>query len=303
MSIIRKVLNNPLIVLAHTLSAFSRLVKSDRKYIEWMYFFRFGKRLDLSNPKTFNEKLQWLKLFYRKREFSKLVDKYEVKSFIREHSNILTIPTIAVYDKIEDIDINALPNSFVIKTTHDSGGYSICRDKKHFDWNQAKLKLTRSLKHNYYLEGREYPYKHVKPRIIVEKYMVDESGYELKDYKFFCFGGKVYCFKIDFGRSTVHHANYYDREYHLLSLGETICPPQPNANMKFPNNLQEMIREAEKLSKGFPFLRVDFYNINNDIYFGELTFYPNGGMGKFIDKEWNEKLGSLIKLPKAIIDD
>ena len=167
-----------------------------------------------------------------------------------------------------------------------------------FDVQKAKEKINKSLKNNYFYHSREWPYKNVKPRIIAEQYMEDAETKELRDYKFFCFNGKVKCFKIDFDRATQHRANYYDENGKLLPFGEAICPPDHSREIKLPKELNIMIELAEKLATDIPFVRVDFYDANGHIYFGEMTFYPASGFGKFIPDEWDYKLGEWLTLPK-----
>lgn len=173
----------------------------------------------------------------------------------------------------------------------------VCKDKDDFNLIKAKEKLTRSLSRNFYAEYREWPYKMVKPQIMAEQYMEDSETHELNDYKFFCFNGKVKFFKIDFDRFLNHRANYYDRKGNLLSFGEAICPPDFERNLKIPEALDEMITLAETLSKHEIFVRVDLYYCNKKIYFGELTYYPASGLGRFIPAEWDERLGIEMKLP------
>lgn len=275
----------------------SRLLP-DSVYLKHLFIRQAGYPLNLNNPQTFNEKLQWLKLHDRNPIYTKLVDKYEAKKFVadiigEEH----IIPTLGVYDRFEDINFESLPNQFVLKCTHDSGGLAICKDKSSFNYIDAKRKIERSLKKNFYWEGREWPYKNVKPRIIAEKYMVDESGSELKDYKFFCFDGEPKYFKIDFNRFIDHHANYYSMNGALLPFDEVICPRDENADIRFPNNFKQMAELANKLAEGIPFVRVDLYNINGTVYFGELTFYPASGMGEYSPHEWDKRIGDMLKLP------
>jgi len=294
-----RAIRQPSYIGSMLLTLFSRWIKDDEWYIKMRYRLYVGKKLRLDAPETFNEKLQWLKLYDRKNIYTTMVDKCEVKKYVadiigEEH----IIPTIAVYDKVEDIDFDALPEQFVMKCTHDCGGLVICKDKSKLDKKTAVGKLRKCLNSKYYLRTREWPYMNVKPRIIAEQYMEDESGYELKDYKFFCFNGVVKCLKVDYNRYIDHHANYYDRNMNLLPFGEVVCTPNFNHIIEKPKNFEKMIEFAEKLSNGMSFLRVDFYNIKGKIYFGELTFFPASGMGKFTSEEWDYTLGSWIKLPK-----
>lgn len=273
----------------------------DKIYLKIKYKHKLGKKLNLKNPQTYNEKLQWLKLYDRKPMYTKMVDKYEAREYIAEKiGKEYLIPLIGVYDNFNDIDFESLPNQFVIKATHDSGSVIICKDKAKFNIGKAKEKIEKCLKYNFYYPGREWPYKNIKPRIVIEKYMEDESGFELKDYKFFCFNGKVKCLKIDFDRFTEHKANYYNRKFELLKFGETICPPDFNKKLEKPKKFDKMIELAEKLSKDITFLRVDFYEIDNKIYFGELTFFPASGFGSFEPKEYDNILGDWLKLDEEM---
>ena len=246
---------------------------NDKSYIKIKYFLKFHKRLNLKNPKTFNEKLQWLKLYDRNPSYIKMVDKYEAKKYV---GNIIgekyIIPTIGIYDSFDEIDFNKLPNQFVMKCTHDSGGVIICKDKSKVNIETIRKKIYKALNNNYYYHSREWQYKEVKPRIIIEKYMEDKETNELRDYKFFCFNSQVKIFKIDFDRFKNHRANYYDNNKKLLYFGEKNYPPDFNKKLQMPYNIDKMIDLAEKLSKDIPFLRVDFYEMNKKIYFGELTF-------------------------------
>ncbi len=277
---------------------------ADKSFLEMQFALRMGEHLDLKNPQTFNQKLQWLKLYDRKHIYTTMVDKYEVKKYVAdiigaEH----IIPTLGVWDKFEDIDFDTLPKQFVLKCTHDSGGLVICTDKKALDIEKAKKKITKSLKTNYYLSGREWPYKNVKPRIIAEKYMVDESGYELKDYKFFCFNGVAKAMFIASDRQTTGEEtkfDFFDMDFnHLPFLNGH---PNSNCAIKKPQSFEEMKILAEKLSKGIPHIRVDFYDINGKIYFGELTFSHWSGFVPFEPKEWDEKFGNWIELPENDIN-
>lgn len=269
----------------------------DATFLKIQYKSILGKKLNLKNPKTFNEKLQWLKLYHRNSEHMILVDKYDVKEYIKEHlGEEYVIPTLGVWDCIEDIDFDALPEKFVLKCTHDSGSTVVCKEKSQFDLESAKKKLYEKLNSNLFWHGREWPYKALKPRIIAEQYIEDPITQDLRDYKFFCFNGKVKCFKIDFDRFSNHRANYYDLNMNQLPFGEVVCPPDYNRTFDKPRNFEQMIAFAEQLSKDEPFMRVDFYNIGGKIYFGELTFFPAAGFGPFVPAEWDETLGSWIDL-------
>lgn len=287
--------------MASIISNFFRWLP-DATYLKLLYRFKMGHRLDLKNPQTFTEKLQWLKLYNRKPEYTKMVDKYAVKEYV---ANIIgeeyIIPTLGVWDKHENIDWDSLPNQFVLKTTHGGGGGGvvICKDKTIFDKASAIAKLKESMASDIYSGLREWPYKDVPRRIIAEKFLAPEKSLapnDLPDYKFFCFNGKVKFFKVDFGRFVEHHANYYSPEGELLEFGEQGLEPDPNYPIELPNNLKEMISLAEKLSANEPFLRVDLFNVNGNIYFGELTFYPASGMLPWTTEEADMKIGKYLKL-------
>ncbi len=271
----------------------------DKPYLKMVYHGQLGKKLDLKNPQTFTEKLQWLKLYSRSPLYHTIVDKYEAKKYVGSiiGENYL-IPTLGVWDDPEDISFDNLPKQFVLKCTHDSGSVLICRDKSVFDTAQAGKKLKKSLKHSTYWFGREWPYKGLAPRIIAEPYLEDSDCEELRDYKFFCFDGAVKCFKVDFDRFVSHHANYYNREGALIDIGEQVCPPDHSKEITIPDNIGKMIELAEILTKGYPFLRADFYDVNGSIYFGELTFFPDSGFGEFTYEGNDRLLGSWLTLPK-----
>jgi len=254
------------------------------------------KELNLSAPKTYNEKLQWLKLYDRKPEYSRMVDKAEAKNFV---ANIIgqqhIIPTLGIWEKFDDIDFDHLPDKFVLKTTHGCGGVIICKDKAKLDIQKARKEIKFSFKHNYFAYGREWPYKNVRPRIIAEQFMVDESGLELKDYKFFCFDGEPKALFIATDRPHDTRFDFFDMEFNHLPFTNG----HENATKKIdkPLNFELMIEIARKLSKGIPHVRVDLYNVNGRIYFGELTFFHWGGMVPFVPEEWDYTFGSWIMLP------
>ncbi len=270
----------------------------DKWYVELEYRCLLGKRLDLKNPKTFNEKLQWLKIYDRKPEYTIMVDKYAVKQYVADRiGEKYVIPTLGVWDRPEQLEWDCLPNKFVLKCTHNSGGLVICKDKKKLDKGAAIKKLSDALERDYYLASREWPYKNVPRRIIAEQYLEDVAIEDLRDYKFFCFNGKMRVFKIDFDRQSHHRANYFDRDGNLLPYGEKVCPPQKDKQLELPQNLGEMIELVEKISDALPFGRIDFYNVNGKVYFGEITFFPAGGFGAFTDDKFDYELGGDLQLP------
>lgn len=271
---------------------------SDEKYIKRQYRAFVGKKLNLKNPRSFNEKLQWLKLYNRKPEYTTMVDKFAVKEYIAQKiGEEYIIPTLGVYDKFGDIEFDKLPNQFVLKCTHDSGSVVVCSDKSTFDYNLAKSKLEKALKRNMFWHGREWPYKNVKPRIIAEKYIADEAG-ELNDYKLMCFNGKVKCSFVCSERFTGKglHVTFFDKEWNVMPFERYF--PSVKEGMDRPKNYDKMIELAESLSKDIPFVRVDFYETENKLYFGELTFFPGNGVEVFSPEEWDYKLGEWIELPK-----
>ena len=295
---IRKAIKDPKIIGVYLLCKFAFLFP-DKLYLTLLYRARFGRKINWDSPQTYNEKIQWLKLYDRNPEYVKMVDKYAVKQYISQLIGPQhVIPLLGVWDSPDEIDFDNLPNQFVLKCNHDSGKVIICKDKKELDVNFTKKELKKALKCNFYRKTREWPYKNVPRKIIAEEYMVDESGYELKDYKFFCFDGVPRCFKIDFGRFTEHHANYYDINGTLLPFGEQEVPSVPREKLPMPRALPKMIEVAKELSQRIPFVRVDLYEIKGNVYFGELTFYPAGGLGKITPAEWDYKLGELIHLPR-----
>lgn len=269
----------------------------DKWYLQMLYRRVFNKKLDLKNPKGYNEKLFWMKLYDRRPEYTMMVDKFAVKKYVADIiGEEYIIPTLGVWDKPENIEWDKLPNQFVLKCTHDSGGLVICRNKTKLDIQSAIKKLQKSLKSNYYKAGREWPYKNVPRRIIAEKYMEDKSVGELPDYKFFCFDGEVKALFIGTERGTGDvKFDYYDADFNHLDLIQ--IHPMSGKCLPKPQHFEKMKKLASKLSKGLPQVRVDFYNVNGDIYFGELTFFHHGGVVPFHPESWDYTFGSWIKLP------
>ena len=273
----------------------------DEEYLKKCFKSCMGEDLHLDNPKTFNEKLQWLKLYDRKPEYTMMVDKYKVRDYIKETiGEEYLIPLLGVWDKAEDIDFDALPNQFVLKCNHNSGlGMYICKDKSKLTENQIKAirkNLTKGLQQDYYLTGREWPYKNVPRKIIAEKYMEDETG-QLRDYKFYCFNGEPKIIMINSDREIGKtKADYFDMDFNWIDLkwGYEHALVKPSK----PINFKKMKELAVVLSKNIPELRVDFYEVNNKIYFGELTFFDGSGFDKIEPKEWDKKIGDWIKLPQ-----
>ena len=271
----------------------------DEIYVRWMFRLCIGYKLDLNSPKTFNEKIQWLKLYNRKPEYTKMVDKYAVKKHVASIiGDEYVIPTLGVWDKPKDIEWEKLPAQFVLKTTHGGGntGVIICRDKNSFDKEKAIVKLNMSLKQDIYRTLREWPYKNVTRRIIAESYMEDKFTGELRDYKFFCFDGKVKALFIATERGTGNvKFDFFDENFNHLDLVQ--IHPLSGLPIQKPKCFEKMKEVASQLSKGLPHVRIDLYEVNGKIYFGEYTFYHHGGVVPFHPERWDEIFGSWINLP------
>ena len=269
----------------------------DKIYVSLLHKKNIGVWPNLHNPLTFSEKIQWLKLYDRKPLYTMLVDKYAVKEYVKEKVGAeYVIPTLATFKHVNDLTFRDLPNQFVLKWNHNSGCVVICRDSSKIDLEITKSRLRLGERKNGFWYGREWPYKNVKPLIVAEKFISTDNYNSPDDFKFFCFNGSVEFFKIDFNRFTNHRANYYGKNCNLLPFGETVCPPDFQHKIVFPRNISDMFRIAEELSKNIPFVRIDLYNVNGKIYFGEMTFFPASGFGNFIPQEWNRKLGKLISI-------
>ena len=270
----------------------------DEIYLKINFRIQTNKKLNLENPITYNEKLQWLKLNDRNPIYTKLVDKYEVRKYITQSiGEEYLIPCLGIYNEFDEINFDLLPPKFVLKCTHDSGSVILCKDKKTFDTEKANRILTKKLKQNHYNGGREWPYKHITPRIICEEYIVDEYENDLKDYKIFCFNGKPKLIQVDYNRFTNHKRNLYTTNWEFIDASIQY-PNDRNVNIEKPKSLEKMLNLATILSQSYPHVRVDFYNINEKIYFGELTFYHESGFAKYEPKELENLMGSWITLEK-----
>ncbi len=267
----------------------------DKVYLELMYRAMIGKKLDLKKPKTFNEKLQWLKLYDRKPLYTILADKYEVRKYIEKTiGDEYLIPLIGVYDKFEEINFSQLPNQFVLKCTHDSGSVFICTDKSKFDIEKVREKINKALKRNYYYFAREWPYKNVKPRIICEKFISDKNTTP-DDYKVLCFNGRAKLIGVHIDRFGNHCLDNYDREWNKT----IIAKDGPMSDMIYdkPKQFDNMILLSEKLAANMYHVRIDWFIINNKLYFGEVTFFEAAGYDNFDNKDDDFLLGRWIKLP------
>lgn len=275
---------------------------SDEEYIrlKWNAFYNGRKKLDLENPQTLCEKLQWYKLNYRIPEMTMMVDKFQAKEYVKSMvGEEYVIPTLGVWDKPENIDFTTLPDAFVLKVTHDSGGLVICRDKSECDKNKVIVFLNKYLKRNFYLEGREWPYKDVKPRIIAEPYIEGLGNSDSVEYKATCMNGKVSFVTICIG---IAHSDFYkrsndhfDRNFNKMDWYVNYKPAATPP--KKPDQWDDLLDFCEKLCKDYPYIRIDCYIINGRILFGEFTFFTWAGFMHFTPDIWDLKLGQLLKLP------
>ena len=275
----------------------------DPIYLKKLYKAKMGKDLDLNHPRSFNEKLQWMKLYDRNPLYTTLADKYTAKKYIASIiGDKYIIPTIAVFDNPEEIDFSTLPNQFVLKTTHDSGGVIVCKDKKCFDYDKAKTFLQQRLNQNYYRTSREWPYKKIRPRIIAEEYIQSDSIYGITDYKYFCFNGEPKLLYISIGLDNHPTAkiSFYDLLGNEMPFHRSDYEPYHNASM--PDKSKELIELSHRIAThiGSPFVRVDFYAERGKIYFSEITFFPCAGFLPFDPEEWDLKLGEWITLSQKI---
>ncbi|ABX41583.1 ATP-grasp fold amidoligase family protein [Lachnoclostridium phytofermentans] len=295
--LLERIIKEPVLYLIYALGRIlNGTLWLDKVYLKILFRFRIGKSLNLKKPKTYNEKVQWLKLYDRNPEYSKLVDKYEVRKYIAKTiGEEYLIPLLGVWKRFEDIDFNKLPNQFVLKCTHDSGGVIICKDKSTFDREAARKKLNRYLKRNYYINSREWVYKNIKPRIIAEKYIVGESGADLKDYKFMCYHGQPKTVDIISNRESDPRSDMFDINFKRLPVINYFKNSEQIINK--PEDFEEMIRLCKVLSKDLIHVRCDFYDINGKVYFGEITFYQCSGLEKYEPYKYDVIFGSWIHLP------
>lgn len=272
----------------------------DSLYLRLLYLIKMHEPLNLSNPQKFTEKIQWLKLHSRKPEFTAMVDKYAIKKYVCDLiGKEYVVPMIGIWDSFDEIDFNALPVKFVLKTTHGGGscGVVICHDKSTFDKERAKRKLNNSLHTDIYQLFREWPYKDVPRRIMAEELIEIPESNDLTDYKLFCFNGDPKYIQVIKDRNTHETIDFFDADWnHQPFYG--LNPKVKNSSQAIskPAGLADMIKIARRLAKDIPFVRVDFYQVGNRVYFGEITFFPNSGFGRFTPPDWNRKLGDMIKL-------
>lgn len=267
----------------------------DKTFLKLKFRLEMGYPLNLRNPRTYNEKLQWLKLYDRRPEYTMMVDKVKAKEYVASViGEEYIIPTLGVWERAEDVDFDSLPDKFVIKCNHNSGlGMYICRDKSKMDVEAVRKELSKGLKQNYYLHGREWPYKNVPRRIIAEQLLDTSSGEELKDYKFYCFDGVPKVMLISHGRFQGETCfDYFDMDFNLLPFQQG----GPNSGLKYekPKNFELMKELASKLSKGIPHVRIDLYDHHGKVYFGEFTFFDSSGYAPFNPKKWDDIFGDWI---------
>lgn len=270
---------------------------SDEQILKSLWRIKFSSQLDFENPKSFNQKLQWLKLHDRNPLYNKLVDKADVKEWVGETIGFeYVIPTYGVWDTFDDIDFSELPSQFVMKCTHSSGGVFLCRDKATIDKKAWKKRLNHQLSRNLYYAGREWPYKDLKPRIIAEEYIGSNKELQINDYKLMCFNGEVKCTFVCSERNTPDglKVTFFDNEWKVMPFERHFHKSQKEISC--PKHFDKMIEIAEKLSKGIPFVRVDLYEEDDRIFFGEMTFYPGNGFEEFTPEEWDYRLGEWIDL-------
>ncbi len=271
----------------------------DETYLKMIYKCHMGRKLNLSSPTTYNEKLQWLKLNDRRPEYKIYADKFAVREYIRQAvGEEYLIPLIAVYDKVDEIPWDALPAQFVLKCTHASGTNIICPDKNQLDVETAKRQLNRWMRWDYYWHGREWQYKEMKPRIICEKYMADDSGSELKDYKFHCFSGepKIATVVLNRFKEGGPNGNFYDMDWNRLPFYQHY---RPSINeVPKPKSFEQMKAIARRLSEGLPYIRIDYYEVEGQLYVGELTLHPASGWLEFIPESADDLVGSWVELPQ-----
>ncbi len=293
---VKRYLSSPYYALGEDLMKRHPRWMSDKYFIKVFWKEMTGTVLDLRNPVTFNEKLQWMKLYDRNPLYTDLVDKLKVKQWVSDRIGPeYVIPTLAVYNSVDEIDLDALPEQFVLKCNHDSGGIAICHDRDCFDFDDAKKLLTERLNTNFYWQYREWPYKNVERKLFAEKYIAEEPGQDLPDYKVFTFGGEPKLIEVDFDRFSSHKRNIYDTDWNYLDA-TILYPTQKERVFEKPEQLEEMLLLSRELSKGFRQVRTDFYLVGNRIYFGEMTFIHGAGTETIEPKELDLLMGSWIDI-------
>ncbi len=288
-----------LYILTRVRQHYYRVFFSDEKMVRYIYKKRFGREPNLQDPQTFAEKIQWLKLNWYDELAVKCADKFLVREYIEsrigaEYLNDL----LGVYEDIEKIDISALPDQFVLKGTHGSHFNIICRDKTKLDWKLEKAKLKRWSTINYYWQNREWVYRDLKPAFIVEKFLDDKSGSSLTDYKFYCFNGDPAFCQVIKNRGKNESIDFYDLNWEHLPFTGLRRIPFADSKISKPEGYEKMVELARALAQSFPFVRADFYNIEGRILFGELTFFPQSGLGEFTPIEYDRQIANKMILPQ-----
>lgn len=283
--------------LKHIIYGISNQLIPDSLYTRLKFKRNLGRWPDLKNPKTFNEKLCWLKLHHRDPIMSVMVDKAAAKKYVADIiGDDYIIPTHGLWERVEDIDFNSLPRQFVMKGTHDSGRVIVCADKDNLDIRKARDEMQESLDRDFYAITREWPYKNVPHRIIAEKYIQQTDG-GLTDYKFFCFNGHVDCVMVCLDRHLGDTKFYFfDKDWNFMRLNKRGIAAPEGFTLPKPDGMDKMFEIASVLSQGQPFVRVDLYNVDGRIYFGELTFYPDGGVDPNILRSTDERWGALLNI-------
>lgn len=296
---LKRLLANPKLILVYILGFRIFRNMPDDTYLKLKYWLMMGAKLEIDNPRTFNEKLQWLKMYDRKPQYQDMVDKYKVRDYIaREIGDEYLVPVHGVYNNFDEIKFEDLPNEFVLKPNHTSANVFICKDKSRIDYDVLRSEVDTWLKKNYYWIHREWPYKNIKPKIICEKFLVDESGQELKDYKFMCFNGEPKVIQVMSGRSNnQYYIDHFDQNWNKINLPRKTHKNNPKQIRK-PKELKKMISLSEKLSKGIPFSRIDLYETEKGVFFGEITFFPMSGYMDFEFKKDDLTLGGWINIHK-----
>ncbi len=276
-------------------SKFNFLLYSDKVFLERAFKKRFNKTLDWENPKTFQEKLQWLKLFHRTELQTQCADKIAVRDYVTEKiGEQYLIPQLQILNNAKELNAENLPEiPFIIKCNHNSGGYTIVRNKSSIDWKKERLKFANLLKQNYYYQSREWQYKNIQSKIIIEQLLLDENDSIPEDFKIYCFNGEAKFIQVDINRQTNHSRNFYDSSWNLLPY-EFIYPK--GDSVKKPKKLNLMLKLANKLSESFPFARVDFYSLEKEVFFGEITFQPESGFSAFNEEKYDIELGTYLSL-------
>lgn len=277
------------------------LWESDEKRIRRKFRSELGRDPNLDPPRTLNEKILWLNLRQRDPRRVECSDKVAVRKFVRNRiGDHYLVPLLGVYDDPEDIDLDELPDRFIIKAAHGSGWNLIVRDKQALEWRETQRKLQDWLSRSYYAHKREWQYRDVPHRLVIEELLIDEGGEVPDDYKVWCLRNgptETMFFQVDMNRFTDHTRNYYDLDWNLLPFSKADAPASPTGRPR-PERLDEMVDVARELSEGFCLVRVDFYCLPDRICFGEMTFTPDAGMAPLVPEEWDRKLGDLVGLPR-----